>query len=107
MGMTMARALAPMAWTLFTQSPRPSKTDWLDIVNRMVNHGIDPMQGTPDVSDPWRVWPKVGWCHDYAVTKRAEPLLRGYEDSELLLCECLANGVHHLVLLAGASRSTT
>lgn len=104
----MPSTLAPMAWTLFAQAPSPSKTDWLNIVNRMVNHGIDPMHGKPDVSDPWRIWPKCGWCHDYAVTKRYELLQRGYQVSELLLCECIApnggiapDGGRHLVLLAG------
>jgi predicted transglutaminase-like cysteine proteinase len=49
-----------------------------------------------------RIWPKVGWCHDYAVTKRAELSLRGYMASELLLCECLGpDGQHQMVLLAG------
>jgi hypothetical protein len=67
----MTSALAPMAWTFF-QSVPPSRAGWLDIVNRMVIHGIDPMHGPPDVSDPWRIWPKTGWCHDYAVTKRYE-----------------------------------
>jgi predicted transglutaminase-like cysteine proteinase len=100
--MALTSTLAPMAWTLFTQTPSPSKTDSLNIVNRMVNHGIDAMPGTPDVSDLWRIWPKAGWCHDYAVTKRAELLLRGYGPSELLLCECLGpDGEHHMVLLAG------
>jgi predicted transglutaminase-like cysteine proteinase len=99
---SMTVTLAPMAWTLFERAPKPSKVAWLDIVNRMVNHGIDPMHGTPDVSDPWRIWPRVGWCHDYAVTKRVELLLRGYSASELLLCECLGpDGQHHVVLLVG------
>jgi predicted transglutaminase-like cysteine proteinase len=98
----MTATLAPIAWTLFSTSPPPPKAAWLDIVNRMVNHGIDPMRGTPDVLDPWRIWPKTGWCHDYAATKRAELLLRGYAASELLLCECIApDGEHHMVLLAG------
>jgi predicted transglutaminase-like cysteine proteinase len=98
----MTATLAPMAWTVFSASPPPPKAAWLDIVNRMVNNGIDRELGAPPDFDVWRIWPKSGWCHDYAVTKRAELLLRGYAASELLLCECLGpGGQHHMVLLAG------
>ena len=80
---------------------RPTRKDFIAIVNRMVNHGIDPMTGpTPGPETPWRVWPKAGWCHDYAVTKRYELLLRGFAASDLRLCECIApDGEHHMVLI--------
>lgn len=95
-------ALAPMAWTIFAQTPLPTKAEWLAIVNRMVNRAIDPDPSPPQVGDPWRVWPMSGQCHDYAVTKREELLLRGYHAGELLLCECqLPDGRYHLVLLVG------
>lgn len=100
----MIASLAPIAWTLFEQNNQPpSRADWLGIINRVVNHGIDPEQGpVPGPETPWRVWPKAGWCHDYAVTKRYELMLRGFAPSELLLCECIAaDGGHHMVLLAG------
>lgn len=100
----MRPALAPIGWTLFAQGrDRPLRADWLGIVNRMVNHGIDPMQGpVPGPETVWRIWPKAGWCHDYAVTKRYELMLRGFAASELLLCECIApDGEHHMVLLVG------
>ncbi len=86
-----------MAWTLFTQAQQPSRKDLIAIVNRIVNNGIDPEHGTPNLMDPWRVWPKSGWCHDYAVTKRYELMLRGIPPQ---LCECIApDGEHHVVVL--------
>lgn len=95
-------SLPPIGWTMFAQGhATPARPAAIDIVNRAVNHGIDPETGlAPDAATPWRIWPKSGWCHDYAVTKRYELMLRGFAASELLLCECLApDGEHHLVLL--------
>lgn len=87
-----------MGWTIFTRSNQCY--NMLEVVNRMVNHGIDPAHGEAKVSDPWLVWPRVGWCHDYAITKREELLLRGYKANKLLLCEVeLADGQHHMVLI--------
>jgi predicted transglutaminase-like cysteine proteinase len=98
----LTSTLPPIGWTLYEQANPPSKNDWLDIINRAVNHGIDPESGPiPDATSPWRIWPKSGWCHDYAVTKRYELMLRGFSASELLLCECIADGQHHLILLVG------
>lgn len=100
----MTTALAPIAWTIFAQGAgSPSRGDWIGIVNRYVNHGIDPEQSPPPGPEtPWHIWPKAGWCHDYAVTKRYELMLRGFAASELLLCECIApDGEHHMVLLVG------
>lgn len=50
--------------------------------------------------DPWLIWPAVGYCHDYAVTKREELILRGFATADCLLAECvIPTGEHHLVLL--------
>lgn len=98
----MKAALAPIGWTLLQLNGKPpSRTEAIEIVNRAVNHGIDPEQGpAPGPETEWRIWPKAGWCHDYAATKRYELMLRGFKTSELLLCECIAaDGEHHMVLL--------
>lgn len=98
----MTPTLAPMAWTQFTLAPQPSKADWLAIINRVVNHGIDPSSDPlpPVGKETWSIWPRVGWCHDYAVTKRAELMLRGYAASECLLAEVqLPDGEYHMVLV--------
>lgn len=98
----MKPALAPMGWTLFSLATPPSSGDILGFVNRAVNHAIDPSQAKAQVTDPWRIAPKVGWCHDYAVTKRWLLLALGFAESDLLLCECIApDGEHHLVLRVG------
>jgi len=99
----MTTTLAPMAWTTFETSPPTfSKAQWIAIINRAVNNGIDARQGTPPALDTYNVWPASGWCHDYAITKRFELLLRGFAASELLLCECkTADGTEHMVLIAG------
>jgi len=68
--MTMTPTLAPMAWTIFAAAPPPSRDDLVALVNRMVNHAIDAVPTPAQLSDPWRIGPKAGWCHDYAVTKR-------------------------------------
>lgn len=98
-------ALAPLAWTLFAQAPPPARDDLIALVNRMVNHAIDPRRGVPPPTDTvtaWRIGPKAGWCHDYAVTKRWLLLALGFNAAELLLCECLApDGEHHMVLRVG------
>lgn len=98
----MTPALPPLAWAIFTQAALPSRAEQLALVNRMVNHAIDPLPGSPSPIEPWRIGPKAGRCHDYAVTKRWLLLALGFSPSELLLCECLApDGEHHLVLRVG------
>jgi predicted transglutaminase-like cysteine proteinase len=91
------RVLPPFPWTEFTIAAKPSRTEIIAMVNRVVNAGIRPAPGVPAVNDPWRIWPKVGWCHDYALTKREELSLRGIASQ---LCECIApDNEHHMVLL--------
>jgi predicted transglutaminase-like cysteine proteinase len=87
-----------MAWTLFEAKSKPSRQDTIAMVNRAVNT-IPAQQGAPPEIDDWIIWPKTAWCHDYAVTKREELLLRGFDASDCLLCECEAHGVHHMVLI--------
>jgi len=93
----MTTTLAPMGWTLFSLAPKPSRSEIATIVNRLVNNGIDPKQGMPDITEPYRIAPKAGWCHDYAVTKQW--LLSAFGISSRL-CECIApDGCHHMVLI--------
>jgi predicted transglutaminase-like cysteine proteinase len=93
----MQNALPPMAWTEFTLAPKPARLEILAIVNRLVNNGIDPQQDTSDVTDPWTIAPKVGWCHDYAVSKQWLLTAFGIPSQ---LCECSApDGEHHVVVL--------
>jgi len=98
----MTNTLPPFAWTAFeTNPPAPSRRDWIEIVNRSVNGGIIPEYGAAPPFDVWRLWPRTGWCHDYAITKRFELMLRGFAASDLSLVECIApDGEHHLVLIA-------
>ena len=114
-----APALAPMAFTRFClQSPdecrvrrmafRPhlvvltdaGEKDLLE-VNRSVNRMIAPRRDPGGVfNEHWRVAPRAGACHDYAVTKRHELLQRGWPSHALLLAEVVArSGGHHLVLV--------
>jgi len=91
------RVLPPFPWTEFKIAAKPSRKEIIAMVNRVVNAGIRPERGVPGVNDPWRIWPEVGWCHDYAVTKREELALRGIASQ---LCECIApDNEHHMVLL--------
>ena len=95
----MSGVLAPMSYTMFKLSPKPDHQHTIAIINRFVNHGIDPKQGTPDLSDPWQIAPRVGWCHDYAVTKQWLLTALGISSQ---LCECIApDGEHHMVLIVG------
>jgi predicted transglutaminase-like cysteine proteinase len=89
--------MAPMAWTMALLQEPLSRRQTVEFVNRMVNNGIDSLFGTPPVDDPWKIWPRAGWCHDYAFTKYCELKLRGISSQ---LCECIApDGQHHLVVL--------
>ena len=84
---------------MFKLAPKPDQAHTLAIINRLVNNGIDPQQGTPDLSDPWQIAPRVGWCHDYAVTKQWLLTPLGISSQ---LCECIApDGEHHMVLIVG------
>ena len=69
----------------------------LNVVNRAVNRDIAPDES---VTEEWQVFPRVGDCKDYAVTKRHELLARGWPSRALLLSEVVVpSGAHHLVLV--------
>lgn len=92
--------LPPIAWTIFKATPPVAKTAWPAIINRAVNHAIDASPSAPVAGEPWQLWPKVGHCHDYAVTKREELMARGYSAGELLLAIVqLPDGEYHMVLV--------
>jgi predicted transglutaminase-like cysteine proteinase len=70
-------------------------------INRDVNRSIIPKEYEGSVlGERWLIAPKVGECHDYAVTKRHELLERGWPSRSLLLAEVVVPwGEHHLVLV--------
>jgi predicted transglutaminase-like cysteine proteinase len=74
----------------------------LDEVNRTVNRAIRPKPDLPGlINDLWTIAPAAGDCDNYAVTKRAELLKRGWSSRSLLLAQVVAaNGESHLVLVA-------
>jgi hypothetical protein len=78
--------------TVFEVAPPLSRTDTLDRLNRPVNEAIAPRYGEVTPTDPWLIAPRLGWCHDYAVTKRWLLLALGFKPAELLLCECIGPG---------------
>lgn len=91
------RVLAPYPWTEFTVTAKPGRSDIIAMVNRIVNAGIRPASGKPQASDQWKIWPPIGWCHDYALTKLEELKLRGIQSQ---LCECIApDGEYHMVTI--------
>lgn len=68
-------------------------------INARVNTGIKPKADSRGTLDTWDIWPALGDCNDYAVTKRSELLKVGYPASVLLLEEVkCSNGVGHLIL---------
>ena len=92
----MTPTLPPLAYTVFTLAPKPDRAATIAIINRLVNNGIDPQRGTPSLSDPWQIAPRIGWCHDYAITKQ---WLLGALGIPSQLCECIApDGELHMVL---------
>lgn len=74
----------------------------LDEVNRGVNRAIRPQPDAPGLlNDIWTIAPAAGDCDDYAVTKRAQLLKKGWSSRTLLLAQVIApNGEDHLVLVA-------
>jgi predicted transglutaminase-like cysteine proteinase len=115
-----APALAPLAYSRFCvqykddcevrrmafRRPRPEvltndRLQDLLGVNRNVNRDISPKADAGGLLDErWRISPRSGPCHDYAVTKRHELLKRGWPSRSLLLAEVVVpSGEHHLVLV--------
>lgn len=82
---------------------RLTEERWDDLrdVNKAVNATIVPEANTQGVAaEKWVIKPAAGDCNDYAVTKRAELLKRGWPARSLLLSEVVTNwGEHHLVLV--------
>ncbi len=91
--------------SFFTAAPVDLYTD-LYVVNREVNGAIQPVSRTTKQQGPsrsWTLFPSIGYCNDYAVSKRHKLLLKGWPSSALQLAEvALATGEHHLVLVAAA-----
>lgn len=100
----MTHSLPPMFWTESRAQPPLPKEAWLEIVNRYVNNGIDPLPGFPSVIAAGREWPVAGWCIDYAWTKRQELLRHGYAPTELLLYVVKTeSGQQHAVLVVNGT----
>jgi predicted transglutaminase-like cysteine proteinase len=115
--------LAPMAFTQFCLryanqcKPQPlvfrggpvhltqERWDELRTVNKSVNASIVPESNTAGLAgEKWSVNPSKGDCNDYAVSKRAELLKRGWPARTLLLSEVVtAWGEGHLVLVVRTS----
>lgn len=115
--------LPPMAYTQFciryTDQCREQKVRfrggpvhltaerWDDLkeVNQSVNNKIVPEANTEGLAgEKWLINPSRGDCNDYAVTKRAELLDRGWPARVLLLSEVVTSwGEHHLVLVVRTS----
>lgn len=74
-------------------------------VNGSVNDSIAPEPNTEGLAgEKWLISPARGDCNDYAVTKRAELLERGWPARTLLLSEVVTSwGEHHLVLVVRTS----
>jgi predicted transglutaminase-like cysteine proteinase len=72
----------------------------LAAVNREVNAAIEPATGVAKATQDWKIAPRSGNCHDYAVTKRHDLLSRGWPSRSLLLAEVIVpSGEHHLLLV--------
>lgn len=72
----------------------------LALVNREVNAAIKPAPEVTKATQEWKLAPRSGDCHDYAVTKRHDLLSRGWPSRSLLLAEVIVpSGEHHLVLV--------
>ena len=104
--------LAPMQWTRFAVAPVAAteavapapRFEDLAEVDRLVNAGIEVGRGAAP-SRGWRVWPRVGWCGDFALTKRAELLRRGWPGWALRIAVVgIEGGSAHAVLLVQTER---
>lgn len=75
----------------------------IDKVNREVNASMRPQResGTKDV---WKIGGGSGDCEDYALTKRAMLLRKGFPSSALLMAAVENRGEGHAVLVVRTSR---
>lgn len=116
--------LAPMAFTQFCLryrdqcKPKPilfrggpvnltaERWEELQLVNRRVNAAIVPEPNLEGLAgEKWLIAPERGDCNDYAVTKRAELLKRGWPAHALLLSEVVVpSGEHHLIVVVRTSK---
>lgn len=82
--------------------PKAIRIRELQQVNATVNQAISSVQLQPSPLKQWTIFPRMGDCGDYAVTKRHVLLSRGWPSSHLLLAEVVLRrtGVHHLILIA-------
>jgi predicted transglutaminase-like cysteine proteinase len=113
-----APTLPPMAYTmfclryqdecrakpLFRGGPvRLTEERWVDLkeVNQTVNRNIIAERNERGLAEEtWLINPDRGDCNDYAVSKRHEPLDRGWPARALLLSEVVTSSrEHHLVLV--------
>jgi len=80
---------------------------WDDLkeVNKSVNNSIIPEANTEGLAgEKWLIGPSRGDCNDYAVTKRAQLIGRGWPARTLLLSEVVTSwGEHHLILVVRTS----
>jgi predicted transglutaminase-like cysteine proteinase len=93
---------------LFRGGPvRLTAERWEDLkdVNNSVNAAIIPERNTEGLAgEKWLINPASGDCNDYAVTKRAQLLERGWHARDLLLSEVVTPwGEHHLVVVVRTS----
>jgi predicted transglutaminase-like cysteine proteinase len=93
---------------LFRGGPvRLTAERWEDLkdVNNSVNAAIIPERNTEGLAgEKWLINPASGDCNDYAVTKRAQLLERGWPARDLLLSEVVTPwGEHHLILVVRTS----
>ena len=115
--------LAPMAFTKFCMrysdqcKPHPimfrggpvqlTEAGWEDLkaVNRSVNASIEVEVNTEGVvAEKWLINPARGDWNDYAVSKRAELIKRGWPTRALLLSEVVtSSGEGHLILVVRTS----
>ena len=74
-------------------------------INAEVNRSIiSARMKEPVAEEQWVISPKVGYCNDYAVTKRHKLTALGWPARALLLAEVVTTwGEHHLVLVVRTS----
>lgn len=101
----------PIQWQIFAirhsgcaeaGTDKPARYDTglftkLQETNRKVNAGIKPRN---EASDTWSIWPEYGDCDDYAITKLAELIKRGFPVGSLRMAICKTEtGENHAVLV--------
>ncbi len=83
----------------------PERFAMLERINLSVNNAIIPQADQPGLlGDTWTLAPSRGDCDDYAVSKRAELLAKGWSSRSLLLVSAtLPDRQEHLVLVVRTS----